>query len=581
MLASFRSRRARFAAVSSALLLAALAGSRATGQGTQTAAAASTSASVYHDALASGWSNWSWNASVGFNNSSPVYGGTKSIKLTVTKAWGALQLHSNGGASATQYPYLTFAAQASQPGQAFDVAITDTDNRQLGPFVPLSNYGSQPAPGAWTVYTIPVADLGGAGKQVGGVVLQEAQGKAQPAIYVDEIAFVNGAAPGASATPSPTASATPTGTPSATPSATASPSPSPTPSPTPSATPSPTPTGTPPPSSGRIVMGYFPIWVVNSGYTYQNVDFSALTHIAHFSVTPNADGTISIPDWGPFPDTNLLSAAKAAGVKVILVVGTGDDSTVTANFAKLASSATSRQAFATNLNALLDKYGYSGAELDWEFPANNTDKANLTALVSTLRTTLGNGKTLSISAPSNNWNGQWYDMAKLNQYLDWFSVMTYDMSGSGWSAQVDDNAALYAGHSGEENASADMAYYQSFGIPRSKILMGLPFFGQQFNAATAIYQTNNAPAAGSAPDYKDIAPLIGNGWTAYRGASSGVPYLVHNGAAGVISFDDATSIAAKCSFVKNNSLGGVMIWHLGKDALSGSQPLLQAAKSCR
>ena len=328
-------------------------------------------------------------------------------------------------------------------------------------------------------------------------------------------------------------------------------------------------------------MGYFPIWLANAGYTYQNVDFSALTHIAHFSVIPNADGTISIPNWGPFPDTNLLNAAKAAGVKVILVIGTGDDSSVTANFARLAASASTRQAFATNLNALLNQYGYAGAELDWEFPANTTDKANLTALVSTLRATLGSGKTLSLSAPATDWNGQWYDMATLNRYLDWFSVMTYDLSGAGWSSQVDDNAALYAGHSDELNASSSMSYYQSFGIPRSKILMGLPFFGQQFNAATAIYQTNNAPSAGSSPDYKDIAPLIGSGWTAYRGATSGVPYLLRNGAAGVISFDDATSIAAKCSFVKNNNLGGVMIWHLGKDFVSGSQPLLQAAKSCR
>ena len=159
--------------------------------------------------------------------------------------------------------------------------------------------------------------------------------------------------------------------------------------------------------------------------------------------------------------------------------------------------------------------------------------------------------------------------------------MTYDMSGSGWSSQVDDNAALYAGRSGEENVSGDMAYYESFGIPRNKILMGLPFFGQQFNVATALYQTNRAPSAGSSPDYKDIAPLIGSGWSAYRGASSDVPYLVQNGAPGVISYDDAASITAKCSFVKNNNLGGAMLWHLGGDALAGSQPLLQAAKSCR
>ena len=89
------------------------------------------------------------------------------------------------------------------------------------------------------------------------------------------------------------------------------------------------------------------------------------------------------------------------------------------------------------------------------------------------------------------------------------------------------------------------------------------------------------PSAGSSPDYKDIVGLMNNGWTASRDATGEVPYLVRNGGQGFISYDDATSIGAKCSYLKAQGLGGAIIWHLGKDMVGGNQPLLQAAAGCR
>ena len=34
-------------------------------------------------------------------------------------------------------------------------------------------------------------------------------------------------------------------------------------------------------------------------------------------------------------------------------------------------------------------------------------------------------------------------------------------------------------------------------------------------------------------------------------------------------------------YVKAQQLGGVILWHLGKDGSGANQPLLQAARSCR
>lgn len=53
----------------------------------------STRLSVYDDALAPGWTNWSWSATVNFGATSPVHAGTRAIAFTATAPWGALYLH--------------------------------------------------------------------------------------------------------------------------------------------------------------------------------------------------------------------------------------------------------------------------------------------------------------------------------------------------------------------------------------------------------------------------------------------------------------------------------------------------------
>ena len=51
--------------------------------------------SVYDDALAAGWENWSW-ASVDFENAAPVHSGSHSIAVTCSGGWQGLYLHHPG-----------------------------------------------------------------------------------------------------------------------------------------------------------------------------------------------------------------------------------------------------------------------------------------------------------------------------------------------------------------------------------------------------------------------------------------------------------------------------------------------------
>ncbi len=188
---------------------------------------------VYGDALASGWTNWSWDSTVNFSVSSPVYAGSRAIAWTANKPWAGLYLHTGTAVSSSAYAALSFALRATRGGQNVSVVLQDVNDNPLGPSLKLASYGGDPIAGVWKTYSLSLSALGAAGKGIGGVIIQDESGSSQPALYVDEIHLVpaGGGTSTPTATPSPTSTRTPTPTPTRTS----------TPGPTPTASPSPTP----------------------------------------------------------------------------------------------------------------------------------------------------------------------------------------------------------------------------------------------------------------------------------------------------------------------------------------------------
>ncbi len=156
--------------------------------------------SVYADALASGWVNWSWGSTVDFAATAPVYSGNRAIALTVTSAWGALNLHSNTNVNTAGLTHLQFAARGSAAGQRFRVALVDSSYQKLTS-VALEDHGGDPVAGSWKLYSIPLSALGATGKQISGIQIQDRNGAPQPVLYIDAISF--GPAAGTAAVSAP------------------------------------------------------------------------------------------------------------------------------------------------------------------------------------------------------------------------------------------------------------------------------------------------------------------------------------------------------------------------------------------
>jgi len=159
----------------------------------QSAPAASSASSAiqttmfYIDALTSGWMNWSWNSTVDFNATNPVYKGSHAISFTPTGGYGGLYIHSDQGTSTSSYLALTFAARASADGGKYAVGVYDSNNQMLHAPVTLDSYGGQPVSGSWKVYTVPLSDLNASNKTIKGIMIQDTTGKTGQTLYLDEV----------------------------------------------------------------------------------------------------------------------------------------------------------------------------------------------------------------------------------------------------------------------------------------------------------------------------------------------------------------------------------------------------------
>jgi GH18 family chitinase len=94
-------------------------------------------------------------------------------------------------------------------------------------------------------------------------------------------------------------------------------------------------------------------------------------------------------------------------------------------------------------------------------------------------------------------------------------------------------------HSTFENARADVDALVGQGVPRSKICLGVPFYGREIAKPDA------------AMAYADIVRQYRPG-----------PEVDE---AGGIYFNGAGTIQRKARYAMENHLGGLMIWELGQD----------------
>jgi GH18 family chitinase len=338
-------------------------------------------------------------------------------------------------------------------------------------------------------------------------------------------------------------------------------------------------------------MGYYASWQSNL-YPVSRIDFTALTHIALAHWMTNSNGTLQVSDLdtGGAP---IISAAHAAGVKAIMMLGGSDDT----NFASAASSA-NRPTLVNAILAKLQALGLDGVDLDWE---NNINNSDFIALAQALRQA---SPSLIITAPVDPTLDAGSLAAGLAAYCDQVNMMSYADSGPypGWQSWYF-SALDGDGSTHPSSINRFVTNWVGAGVPASKIGVGIGFYATGwtspvtgalqsisgssmplgelpygassangggvlnwfYNQAGANYSYDAGPA--QQPSISIPAGMKPSGWTG--------PAITW------VTYEDEASIAAKANYAKANGLGGVIIWTVNEgatDPITGRNPLLDAVK---
>ncbi|HEX7761505.1 MAG TPA: hypothetical protein VF459_18505 [Caulobacteraceae bacterium] len=146
------------------------------------ATAAQAAQTVYDDALAPGWSSWSW-AKVSLANAAPAHSGGASIAVDAAP-WSALYL-SHAPMDLSGFKTLTFWVHGgAKGGQSLSVVAVVGGKALTDHFVRVV-----PHAGTWTEVSVPIAKLGVGGKAIDGLWIQNGSGEALETFYVDDISL--------------------------------------------------------------------------------------------------------------------------------------------------------------------------------------------------------------------------------------------------------------------------------------------------------------------------------------------------------------------------------------------------------
>lgn len=153
--------------------------------GVPDSAAQGTTLPVYTDALAAGWQDWSWNTTVNFSNTNPVYSGTNSIVVTYNQGWSAFRLaYHNEILDVTDYNTFRFWIHGgSTGGQPVVVQLNlDGENDVIEQTV-------TPQANTWTRVDISLVDY--APRTVYSITWLNNSNSSHNPFYVDHIIFTN------------------------------------------------------------------------------------------------------------------------------------------------------------------------------------------------------------------------------------------------------------------------------------------------------------------------------------------------------------------------------------------------------
>ncbi|MES2798819.1 MAG: glycosyl hydrolase family 18 protein [Bacteroidota bacterium] len=309
----------------------------------------------------------------------------------------------------------------------------------------------------------------------------------------------------------------------------------------------------------KVVYGWHPYWV---GSAYTNYQWDLLSHFSFFSyevdaATGNANSTHG---WAT---SAAVTEALTHDVKVTLCV------TLFSNHTTFFASPTSQQTLITNLINLVQSRGAHGVNIDFEGIPNSqkTNFANFMVNLSNQMHTAIPNSEVSTVLYAVDWNDV-FDFSIMEPAVDQYIVMGYAYYYNGSSTAGPCDPLYQFGNSYNYTLSRSTTYYLDKGCPRDKLVMGLPYYGYEWETTLSTIPSPTA-ANGVAKTYDQVKTnTSGNYSTAnhiWVNDAQTDAYSFNDGAQKQCFITMEDGFAERLKHINRSGIAGIGIWALGYD----------------
>jgi len=338
--------------------------------------------------------------------------------------------------------------------------------------------------------------------------------------------------------------------------------------------------------SKKVIYGFFPYW--NLKYS-ETLNINSLTHFAYFAIDLNANGTINKkinnietePGWNKLKSKQtdkLLYQSKLLGQKTAIVVTAMQPEIIEG----ILNSPENKRTAVTSIMTVYKDFGFDDINIDFEYvdEGNKTLRDSFVGFITDLRFACISYKShcqidIDIFASAAESSKIW-DLKQLEPVTDKFIVMAYDyyrksspqagpvapIKGKCTSSFSNEQTCL------EKDIITHLSQISKL-IPSTKIILGIPFYGYEWQTASYDFLANTYSGSGALATYQRIQTLFQDteisSLSAKWSSITLSPYLVYekNNHIFQIHFENGQSLEQKIKLVESANLGGVAIWALG------------------